>query len=79
MAGKGIGTLGMRKDGREKGCVVDLYCLEELVDFMGRLTIEKEGLMDFGRRITLYVLLYIALCSAAFAQVVEIPRVFTQR
>ena len=53
--------------------MVDLYCLEELVDFMGRLTIEKEGLMDFGRRITLYVLLYIALCSAAFAQVVEIP------
>ena len=29
--------------------------------------------MNFGRRITLYVLLYITLCSAAFAQVVHIP------
>ena len=53
--------------------MVDLYCLEELVDFMGRLTIDKEGLMNFGRRIALYVLLYVTLCSAAFAQVVEIP------
>ena len=29
--------------------------------------------MNFGRRITLYVLLYITLCSTGFAQVVDIP------
>ena len=29
--------------------------------------------MNFRQKITLYLLLYIAMCSAAFAQVVDIP------
>ena len=29
--------------------------------------------MNFGQKVTLYILLFFALCSAAFAQVVEIP------
>ena len=26
-----------------KGCVIELYCLVELVDFMGRLTIARRN------------------------------------